>query len=196
MLLFQMSGANNANQQQPQQGPQAPQQQAQGAVLGLPQHQAGGQAAPPVPVAPPPPPPPGAALGHGPFVQGAIGQGAFAQGAFAQGAQGAFAQGAGNFQQAQAWQQFGLGGAGGPGGQNVHGNALLNANYAMNSAAWAEQQARLASQQCEALAKSYAKTERWSRDLRINQEKAKYKAPADKKAVEYLVEEDFDLREL
>ena len=78
----------------------------------------------------------------------------------------------------------------------MHGNALLNANYAMNSAAWAEQKARLASQQCEALAKSYAKTERWSRDLRINQEKAKYKAPADKKAVEYLVEEDFDLREL
>jgi len=174
VLLFQMSGANNANQQLPQQGFQGPQQQAQGAVLGLPQHQAGGQAVPPVPAAPP---------------QGA-------QGGYAQGVQGAFAQGAGNFQQAQAWQQFGLGGAGGPGGHNVNGNALLNANYALNSAAWAEAQARLASQQCEALAKSYAKTERWSRDLRINQEKAKYKAPADKKAVEYLVEEDFDLREL
>jgi len=114
--------------------------------------------------------------------------------------QGPFGQGAFNYQQAQAqayaWQQYGVGGGGVPGGQDGNGNALMNANFAINSAAWAEQQAKLASQQCDALAKSYAKTERWSRDLKITQEKAKYKSPADKKAVEYLIEEDFDLREL
>jgi hypothetical protein len=81
---------------------------------------------------------------------------------------------------------------------NGHGmqNVNLNANYALNAANLAEQQARLATQNCNNLAKSFVKTERWSRDLKIVQETAKYKSPADKKAVEYLMEENFDLKEM
>ena len=75
-------------------------------------------------------------------------------------------------------------------------NVVLNNNYAVNTARYAEQQSRMAAQHCESLAKANARTERWSRDLRITQEKAKYKTPADKKAIEYLTEERFDLKEL
>ena len=80
----------------------------------------------------------------------------------------------------------------GPGMNNV----ILNNNYAVNTARWAEQQARMASQHCENLAKAHARTERWSRDLKITQEKGKFKTPADKKVIEYLTEERFDLKEL
>ena len=81
---------------------------------------------------------------------------------------------------------------------NGHGmqNVQFNANFALNAANLAEQQARLAMQNCNNLAKSFAKNERWSRDLKINQEMVKYKTPGDKKGVKYLMEEQFDLKEL
>ena len=75
-------------------------------------------------------------------------------------------------------------------------NAMLNNNFAMNRAMWAEQQAMLAMQQCEALKKAHGRAERWARDLRITQEQGKYKSPADKRPVGYLLEEQFDLKEL
>ena len=71
-----------------------------------------------------------------------------------------------------------------------------NPNIALNAATMADQKASLAMQTCSTLAKVQIRTERWSRDLKINQEKAKYKSPADKKAVGYLIEEKFDLNEL
>ena len=80
----------------------------------------------------------------------------------------------------------------GNGMNNVH----MNANFAMNLAAMADHRASLAMQACGTLAKAQIKADRWSRDLKINQEKAKFKAPADKKAISYLVEEKFDLKEL
>ena len=73
---------------------------------------------------------------------------------------------------------------------------MLNNNFAMNRAMWAEQQAMLAMQQCEALKKAHGRAERWARDLRITQEQGKYKSPADKRPVGYLLEEQFDLKEL
>ena len=90
--------------------------------------------------------------------------------------------------------QGGLGPAAvlGNGMNNVH----LNANFAMNVAAMADQRASLAMQACGQLTKAQVKADRWSRDLQINQENAKFKAPADKKAIAYLVEEKFDLKEL
>ena len=93
---------------------------------------------------------------------------------------------------------------GGQGGQGpaaaVLGNGMnnvhMNANFAMNLAAMADHRASLAMQACGTLAKAQIKADRWSRDLKINQEKAKFRAPADKKAVSYFVEEKFDLKEL
>ena len=38
------------------------------------------------------------------------------------------------------------------------------------------------------------RADRWSRDLKINLEKANFRAPGDKKAVSYLVEEKFELK--
>ena len=75
-------------------------------------------------------------------------------------------------------------------------NVQFNANFALNAANLAEQQARLAMQNCNNLAKSFAKNERWSRDLKIKQEMVKYNPPGDKKGVKYLMEEQFDLKEL
>ena len=71
-----------------------------------------------------------------------------------------------------------------------------NANFALNAASMADQKASLAMKTCSTLAKVQIRTERWSRDLKINQERAKYKSPSDKKAVGYLIEEKFDLNEL
>ena len=71
-----------------------------------------------------------------------------------------------------------------------------NVNLGFSAAAMAEQKANLALQTCGAVAKVQIRTERWARDLKINQEKGKYRAPADKKAVGYLIEEKFDLKEL
>ena len=81
---------------------------------------------------------------------------------------------------------------------NGHGmqNVQWNGYHAYNAASVAEQQARLAMQNCKDLAQRFVKTERWSRDLKIEQETSKYKSPADKKAVQYLMEEHFDLKEL
>ena len=74
--------------------------------------------------------------------------------------------------------------------------AHRNVNLGFSAAAMAEQKANLALQTCGAVAKVQIRNERWSRDLKITQEKEKYKAPADKKAVGYLIEEKFDLKEL
>ena len=71
-----------------------------------------------------------------------------------------------------------------------------NVNLGFSAAAMAEQKASLALQTCGAVAKVQIRNERWSRDLKITQEKEKYNAPADKKAVGYLIEEKFDLKEL
>ena len=94
----------------------------------------------------------------------------------------------------------GMGFMPGPGQYAINGhgmqNVYLNNNYALNAANLAEQQARMAVQNCKNLAKSFVKTERWARDLKIEQETTKYKSPADKKAVEYLMEEHFDLKEM
>ena len=84
---------------------------------------------------------------------------------------------------------------------SLDGNPSTNAargnqNLALNAAAMADQKASLAMRTCDTLAKVQIRTERWSRDLKINQERAKYKSPADKKAVGYLIEEKFDLNEL
>ena len=78
----------------------------------------------------------------------------------------------------------------------LHNTAHRNVNLGFSAAAMAEQKANLALQTCGAVAKVQIRTERWSRDLKISQEKGKYKAPADKKAVGYLIEENFDLKEL
>ena len=109
----------------------------------------------------------------------------------------------GGFQGAQNWQPpQNLGGAAVPGFNQAavlgHGmnNVYMNANFAVNAAMRAEHQSRLVSEHYESLAKAQARTERWSRDLKINQEIAKYKSPADKMAVGYLIEEHFDLKEL
>ena len=75
-------------------------------------------------------------------------------------------------------------------------NVQFNANFAMNMAAIADQRAILAMQTCGTLAKAQMRADRWSRDLKINQEKAKFRAPGNKKAVSYLVEEKFYLKEL
>ena len=91
------------------------------------------------------------------------------------------------------------GGAQMPPGQvmgNGMQNALLNANYALNTASWAEQEARAATQACSDLAKAQARAERWAKDLKISQEKEKYSSPSDKKGVHYLQEEFFDLKDL
>ena len=91
------------------------------------------------------------------------------------------------------------GGAQMPPGQvlgNGMQNALLNANYALNTASWAEQEARAATQACSDLAKAQARAERWAKDLKITQEKQKYRSPSDKKGVHYLQEEFFDLKDL
>lgn len=87
---------------------------------------------------------------------------------------------------------MGAGGVHGLGMQNVYANA----NYAVNSATWAQQQAILAVHSCEVLAKAQAKSERWAKDLKIAQVKARFENPGDKKAVEYLTEEKFDLKEM
>jgi len=84
------------------------------------------------------------------------------------------------------------GGVPGPGMQNV----FANAHIVMNTATWAQQQAQIAVNSCEALAKSQAKSDRWARDLKISQVKARFDSPGDKKAVGYLTEEKFDLQEL
>ena len=76
----------------------------------------------------------------------------------------------------------------GPGMQNV----FANANFAVNQAAWAEQQARLAVHSCEALARAKAKSERWARDLKINQVKTRFDAPGDKKEDKAMPMQMFD----
>ena len=85
-------------------------------------------------------------------------------------------------------------------GQQVQGSvhsALWNSQYAFNKAAkWAKTQAQLTAQSCAALSKSMVKNERWARDLKISQEQSKFKAPGDRKAVGYLLEEGFDLKVL
>ena len=59
-------------------------------------------------------------------------------------------------------------------------NVQLDANFAMNVAAMADQRAFLALQTCGTLAKAQMRADRWSRDLKINQEKAKYRIHAVK----------------
>lgn len=84
-------------------------------------------------------------------------------------------------------------------GQQLQGSvhsALWNSHYAFSSARWAESQALSATQSCAALAKSMVKNERWARDLKISQEQSKFKSPGDRKAISYLLEEQFDLKEL
>jgi len=87
-----------------------------------------------------------------------------------------------------------------PGQYAVYGHGMYNvqhnANFAWTAASIADQKARMAMQNCDNLAKTFAKNERWAKDLKINQEMVKYKSPADKKAVKYLMEEQFDLKEL
>ena len=68
-------------------------------------------------------------------------------------------------------------------GQQLQGSvhsALWNSHYAFSSARWAESQALSATQSCAALAK----------------EQSKFKSPGDRKAISYLLEEQFDLKEL
>ena len=62
-------------------------------------------------------------------------------------------------------------------------NVLLNARYAMDSAAMAQQQAGLAVLSCANLAKAQAKSDRWARNLEIGQIKMQFKSPADKKVI-------------
>ena len=62
-------------------------------------------------------------------------------------------------------------------------NVLLNARYAMDSAAMAQQQAGLAFLSCANLAKAQAKSDRWARNLEIGQVKMQFKSPADKKVI-------------
>ena len=80
-------------------------------------------------------------------------------------------------------------------GHGMH-NVYLNTNFAVNAAMRAEHQSRLVTENYESLAKAHARSERWSCDLKINQEIVKYKSPADKMAVGYLIEEHFVLKEL
>ena len=71
-----------------------------------------------------------------------------------------------------------------------------NGNYAINRANYAEQQTLLVSQQLKALKVDQAASTRFTQDLKIRQEQATYRTPSDKRAVGYLVEEQFDLKEL
>ena len=97
-------------------------------------------------------------------------------------------------------QAQGFVGAGGLGPFAVNGNGMnnvqLNGNMFMNIAAFADHKANLAMQTVDTLAKAQKRADRWSRDLCIKQEKAQFRSPSDKKAIEYLVEEKFDLKEL
>ena len=98
---------------------------------------------------------------------------------------------------------------GGVGGQGVFGgalqppahgggqqNALWHSQQAYQAAWYAEQQAKFATQRCDALSDAVVRNERWARDLKISQEKAKFRSAADRKGVAYLVEEGFDLKEM
>ena len=87
-------------------------------------------------------------------------------------------------------------GAARPAAVQGHGmnNVQFNANFGMNMAAIADQRAILDMQTCGTLAKAQMRADRWSRDLKINQETAKFRAPGDNKAVSYLVEEKFELK--
>ena len=78
------------------------------------------------------------------------------------------------------------------GGQGFYDN--MN-NY-MNRAVVAEQQAKIAIQNCESLKGAQVRADRWAKDIKIKQEQDKYKSPADKRPVGYLMEEYFDLKEL
>ena len=62
-----------------------------------------------------------------------------------------------------------------------HADMLQNATKALQAAAMAQHQAWLAYKGCENLAKAQARTDRWTRDLKIRQVKDEFKTPADKK---------------
>ena len=59
-------------------------------------------------------------------------------------------------------------------------NVQLDANFAMNVAAMADQRAISSLQTCGTLAKAQTRADRWSRNLKIKQEKAKYRIHAVK----------------
>ena len=67
---------------------------------------------------------------------------------------------------------------------------------AVQRAKEAEVKAKVATAKCVELAKTHNETSKWARQLKIDKEKEHYKSLGDKRAMEYLLKEEYDLKDV